>query len=82
GRFALTAAAPILLNLCTIAPLVLIPDQVMAAQGAAAAVAFSGLLQCALLWWGTRKLGVKLGVGLPVVSRGVRKMLAIAVPGA
>ena len=35
-----------------------------------------------LLWWGTRKLGVKLRINLPVVSRGVRKMLAIAVPGA
>ena len=82
GRFALTAAAPMLLNLCTIAPLVIIQDQVQAAQWAAAAVAFSGLLQCALLWWGTRKLGVKLGASLPVISRGVRKMLAIAVPGA
>lgn len=82
GRFALTAAAPMLLNACTIAPLVIIQDQVQAAQWAAGAVAFSGLLQCALLWWGTRKMGVKLGLNLPVISKGVRKMLAIAIPGA
>jgi len=82
GRFALTSAAPIFLNICTIAPLVLIPDRVEAAKWAATAVSISGLLQCTLLWWGTRKLGVKLRINLPVVSGGVRKMLAIAVPGA
>jgi len=82
GRFALTSAAPIFLNICTIFPLVLIPDRVEAAQWAAAAVTVSGVLQCGLLWWGTRKLGVKLRLNLPVISRGVRKMLAIAVPGA
>lgn len=82
GRFALTAAAPILLNVCTIAPLVLVEDKVLAAHWAAAAVSISGLLQCMLLWWGVRKLGVRLGINLPVISRGVRKMLAIAIPGA
>ena len=82
GRFALTSAAPIFLNICTIFPLVLIPDRVEAAKWAAMAVSISGLLQCSLLWWGTRKLGVKLRISLPVISRGVRKMLAIAVPGA
>ncbi|MEZ6029275.1 MAG: murein biosynthesis integral membrane protein MurJ [Hyphomonadaceae bacterium] len=82
GRFALTAAAPMLLNICTILPLVIITDREQAAQWAAAAVTVSGFLQCALLWWGAKRLGVKLGASLPVVSRGVRKMLAIAVPGA
>ncbi len=82
GRFALTAAAPILLNICTIIPLVIAPSQQQAAEWAAAAVAVSGLLQCVLLWWGVRKLGVDLRVSLPVLSRGVRRMLAIAVPGA
>ena len=82
GRFALTAAAPMLLNLCTIAPLLIIPDREQAALWAAGAVAASGLLQCAILWWGARRLGVNLRVSLPVVSKGVRKMLAIAIPGA
>lgn len=82
GRFALTSAAPIFLNICTIVPLVLVPDKVEAAKWGAAAVSISGVLQCSLLWWGTRKLGVKLRANLPVISKGVRKMLAIAVPGA
>lgn len=82
GRFALTAAAPILLNICTIVPLLVVPDREMAALAAAAAVTVSGVLQSALLWWGARKLGVDLRVGFPVVSKGVKHMLAIAIPGA
>jgi putative peptidoglycan lipid II flippase len=82
GRFALTAAAPVMLNICTIIPLVVAPTDQQAAEWAAIAVTVSGFLQCALLWWGARKLGVDLRVGLPVLGKGVRRMLAIAVPGA
>jgi putative peptidoglycan lipid II flippase len=82
GRFALTAGAPILLNICTIVPLFLVPDRTMAAEISAAAVTVSGVLQCVLLWWGARRLGVNLKVGLPALSKGVQRMLAIAVPGA
>jgi putative peptidoglycan lipid II flippase len=82
GRFALTAAAPILLNICTIIPLVIAPSEQQAAEWAAAAVTVSGVLQCTLLWWGAHKLGVNLRLVLPVLSKGVRRMLAIAVPGA
>lgn len=82
GRFALTAAAPIMLNVCTIVPLVIAPSEQQAAEWAAAAVTISGVLQCALLWWGAHKLGVNLRIVLPVLSKGVTRMLAIAVPGA
>ena len=82
GRFALTAAAPILLNVCTIVPLVIAPTEQQAAEWAAAAVTVSGILQSALLWWGARRMGVDLRIGLPVLGKGVRRMLAIAVPGA
>ncbi|HVY87909.1 MAG TPA: murein biosynthesis integral membrane protein MurJ [Hyphomonadaceae bacterium] len=82
GRFALSAGAPILLNLCTLVPLFFVPDRHLAAIIVAAAVTVSGILQCSMLWWGARRLGVDLRVGLPVVTRTVRRMLAIAVPGA
>ena len=82
GRFALTAGAPILLNVCTLVPLLLVPDRDTAALATATAVTISGVLQCILLWWGSRKLGVDLRVGFPVVSKGVQRMLAIALPGA
>jgi putative peptidoglycan lipid II flippase len=82
GKFALTAGAPILLNICTLVPLFLVPDRTTAAEVTAAAVTVSGVFQCALLWWGAKKLGVNLRVGFPGLSKAVRKMLAIAVPGA
>lgn len=82
GRFALTAAAPMLLNVCTIVPLIVARDAQQAAEWAAAAVTVSGLLQCALLWWGAKRLGVNLRIMLPALSKGVRRMLGIAVPGA
>jgi putative peptidoglycan lipid II flippase len=82
GRFALTAAAPILLNVCTIIPLFLVHDRHLAAEIAASAVTISGILQTTLLWWGARKLGVKLRISLPKLTKSVKRMLAIAVPGA
>lgn len=81
GRFALTAAAPILLNVCTIVPPLVLSDQRTAALAASLAVTIAGFLQAALLWWGVRRLGVSLSAGLPVVNRGVRKVIALAVPG-
>ncbi len=82
GRFALTAGAPILLNICTIIPPLVIEDQRTAALLASLAVTIAGVLQVILLWWGVRRLGVSLSAGLPVVNRGVRKVIALAVPGA
>ena len=82
GRFALSAGAPILLNLCTLAPLFLVPDRELAAIVTASAVTVSGVLQCALLWWGAHRMGVRLSIGLPAVTAGVRKILALAIPGA
>lgn len=82
GRFALTAGAPILLNVCTIVPLFLVSDPHLAAEVTAGAVAVSGVLQCVLLGWGVKKLGVNLRIGLPSLTQGVKRMLAIAIPGA
>ncbi|HEX5007437.1 MAG TPA: murein biosynthesis integral membrane protein MurJ [Hyphomonadaceae bacterium] len=82
GRFALSAGAPVLLNVCTLVPLLLVQDRHAAALWAAAATTLAGILQCALLWWGMSRLRVDLRIGLPVVTRQVKHVLAIAVPGA
>jgi putative peptidoglycan lipid II flippase len=82
GKFALTAAVPMVLNICTIVPLVLVPDRQLAALVTASAVSVSGIVQCALLWWGARKQGVDLRIGFPAVTSSVKRVLAIAVPGA
>ncbi|MFC7377584.1 murein biosynthesis integral membrane protein MurJ [Brevundimonas sp. GCM10030266] len=86
GRFALSAAVPVFLNICTLVPL-LAPSVMPISQpttllAAAAAVTVSGLIQAGLLWWGVRRLGVTLKLGVPRLTPNVKRALALAVPGA
>jgi putative peptidoglycan lipid II flippase len=87
GRFALSAGVPVLLNLCTLVPLAA-PTfgfdwrQETILLAASAAVTVSGVLQAGLLWWGVRRLGVRLRLHLPRLTPVVRKTLVIALPGA
>lgn len=87
GKFALSAGVPVLLNVCTLIALLapsLMPgielETVLLATSAAVTV--SGFLQAALLWWGVRRLGVRLKIGWPRLTPAVRHALALAVPGA
>ncbi|WP_426022568.1 murein biosynthesis integral membrane protein MurJ [Brevundimonas sp. PWP3-1b1] len=86
GRFALSAAVPVFLNLCTLAPLLggfLLPvSPAMVLLATSAAVTVSGVIQAGLLWWGVRRLGVRLKLGLPRLTPNVKRALALAVPGA
>jgi len=81
-KFALSSGAPILLNVVTLVPLLLVQDRTMAAYWAAAAVTIAGVLQGVMLWWGVRRMGIKLSVGLPVLTSSVKRVLALAIPGA
>lgn len=81
GRFALSAGAPILLNICTIVPLVVVGDRHLAALAAAAATTLSGLLQAAMLGWGVRRMGIRLKIHLPMVTKVVGRVVALAIPG-
>ena len=69
GKFALSAAVPVFLNICTLAPLLaayLVPArQSEVLLWVSAAVTVSGLIQAGLLWWGVRRLGVALRIGWP-----------------
>jgi putative peptidoglycan lipid II flippase len=82
GRFALSAGVPALLNVCTLAPLLLVEGREQALLATSGAVALAGLLQAGLLWWGVRRLGVRLRIGLPKLSPTVRRVVVLAVPGA
>lgn len=90
GRFAVAAAAPILLNLCMIAALVLsarwIGDD---ADGAALAghalvwgVFVAGVLQFLMLVWGCRMSGIRFALPRPRLTPGVRRLITLGVPGA
>ena len=83
GRFALSAGAPTLLNLCIIAAALLGTSPQETARYAAIAVALSGGLQALLLWWGCKRQKVNLSLfGWPTLTPSVKKVLALALPGA
>lgn len=86
GRFALSAAVPIFLNLCTLAPLLAAyafpASQPTVLLWVTTAVTVSGVIQAGLLWRGVRRLGVRLRLSLPRLTPSVRRTLALAVPGA
>jgi len=83
GRFFVAAAAPILLNLTLLAfvlPMQGNPEG--AAFAAAIAVTVSGVLQAAWVWIGARRAGIAAGLRTPRVTEGVKRLAALAVPGA
>lgn len=86
GKFALSAAVPVFLNLCTLAPLLaayVVPaSQPTVLMWVTAAVTLSGFVQAGLLWWGVRRLGVAVRLSMPRLTPNVKRALALAVPGA
>ena len=45
------------------------------------AVAFAGVAQAALLWWGVTRQKVSLSLGVPKLTPAVKKIIALAIPG-
>lgn len=82
-RFALSAAAPIALNVIMVAVLLLAPDD-PATTGLwiTIAVPVSGLVQAGLLYWGCRRAGIRLTLRLPRLTPKVRRLIVLGVPGA
>jgi putative peptidoglycan lipid II flippase len=82
GRFALSAGVPVLLNICTLVPLLLMPDTQTALYGGAIAVSVAGALQAGLLWWGVRRQNITLRFHAPRLTPAVKNVLKVALPGA
>ena len=84
-RFAVPAAAPILLNVLMIGALLTTPrlgfDQVQIGFALTVAITLSGLLQAALVVWAAHRIGVKVRLRRPRLSPGVRRLLVLGVPG-
>lgn len=80
GRFALSAAAPIFLNLCILVAIVPAPDPQTAALWGAIAIAVAGVVQALLLWWGCMRLGVRLGFRVPKLTPDVKRILVLMGP--
>lgn len=87
SRFGPGALAPVLLNICLIAG-ILIGDHLRAGSDndvvvvhiLAAAVSLSGALQLAYLAWATRRAGVRLKVTLPRLTPEVKRLGMLILP--
>ncbi|MEM9669828.1 MAG: murein biosynthesis integral membrane protein MurJ [Pseudomonadota bacterium] len=82
GRFILSAATPILLNICLIAAAILGNGPTDTARLAAVSVTLGGILQALLLYWGVRRRTVRLSLlRFPRITPNVKHIFALAVPG-
>lgn len=82
GKFVLSAAAPIFLNLCTLAAVLPQHGAIAAAWAASWGALAAGLVQAALLWWGVNKSGAKVHWRLPRLTPEIRALIALSIPGA
>jgi putative peptidoglycan lipid II flippase len=82
NRFILSGAAPILLNLWTLAAVLPTHSPVQAATWASIGVAIAGVSQAALLWWGVRKSGADVTIRWPRLTPQIKALIALAIPGA
>lgn len=82
GRFALSAAAPTVLNAVILIAVIRPNDAIDSAYAASWAILIAGLLQAGLLWWGTLRTGAKIRLTVPRLTPEIRALIAVAVPGA
>jgi putative peptidoglycan lipid II flippase len=80
GKFALSAAAPTLLNLTILAAVVFVKDPNQAAINAAVAITIAGFLQATALYIGCRRLGVQIGFRVPRLTPEVKAIVTVMIP--
>ncbi|HYD28485.1 murein biosynthesis integral membrane protein MurJ [Brevundimonas sp.] len=83
GRFIVSGAYPILLNLIMLAAVVPAQgDQIGAAYAASWAVLAAGVSQAGLCWWAARKAGANIRLALPRLTPAVKAIIITAIPAA
>jgi putative peptidoglycan lipid II flippase len=82
GKFAISAVAPTLLNLCMLVAVLPQKTPESAAAAASWGVVAAGVSQVALLWWGVKRTGARIRVGVPRLTPEIRKLIGLAIPGA
>ncbi len=84
-RYTAAAAAPIVLNLVLSIAMLFAHwrgyDQVGAGHLLAWGVTAAGVLQLALLWFAARRAGFTLRLRVPRMSEGIRRLIALGIPG-
>ncbi len=83
GRFIVSGAYPILLNLIMLAAVIPAQgNQIGAAYAASWAVLAAGISQAGLCWWAARKAGADIRLALPRLTPAVKAIIITAVPAA
>jgi putative peptidoglycan lipid II flippase len=85
-RYMAAAAAPILLNIVLVTVMLFAHwrgyhDDPAAGYLLVWGVAAAGVLQLAMLWFAARRAGYALRLGLPRMTDGVRRLVALGIPG-
>ncbi|KAF0184668.1 MAG: virulence factor [Hyphomonadaceae bacterium] len=80
GKFALSAAAPTLLNISILLAVIFTKTPEQAALNGAIAIAVAGVLQAAMLYWGCRNMGVKIAFRVPKITPDVKLILGVMGP--
>ncbi|MDB5444555.1 MAG: mviN [Phenylobacterium sp.] len=82
NRFVLSALAPILLNLWTLATVLPATSPHQAAVWGAAGVVVAGISQAGLLWWGVNRSGARVDIRWPRLTPQIKQLIMLAIPGA
>ena len=80
SKFALSAFAPTLLNITILAAVVFTKDPSQTAINGAFAISLAGILQALLLYYGCRRLGIKISFKVPKLTPDVKNILKIMGP--
>ncbi len=80
SKFALSAFAPTLLNITILIFVLMTKDPKQSALYAAIAISIAGVLQALLLFWGCRRLGIKIGFRMPRLTPDVMTILKVMAP--
>ena len=83
GRFIVSGAYPILLNVIMLAAVIPAQgNQIGAAYAASWAVLAAGVSQAGLCWWAARRAGANIRLALPKLSPPVKAIIITAIPAA
>ena len=83
GRFIVSGASPVLLNVIMLAAVIPAQGgQIGAAYAASWAVLFAGVSQAGLCWWAARRAGADIRLALPRLTPGVKAIIITAIPAA
>ena len=83
GRFIVSGAYPVLLNLIMLAAVLPAQGgQIGAAYAASWAVLVAGISQAGLCWWAARRAGANIRIALPRLTPPVKAIIITAIPAA